>query len=323
MQVRHHLQNEDRFRIMSANSTAAGALVRYGLLITAIGGLLFTFDLPLLRLAAADKWTMIFARGVMMFMSISIMWYFARGWSDSNAPYIAGGAGLAVIATNTVGNITYIGSIVETDAANVVFILALTPVLTGLFSHLFLRERIHRFTWLAAALSFLGVAIIVWDGLHSGELFGNLLAFACACCTATAFTIVRSSGKNVATSLAIGSLISAAVALLFFPIDFASLLAPSGFGVPALAWIALNGLVTIPIASTLIANGPRYLPSVDVSMFFMLETVLTPLWIWMIFGETPSPWVLWGGVIIIATLVTHSLWRLREAFRHNAPIYGD
>ena len=45
--------------------------IRFGLLITALGGFLFTFDLPLLRLADNEKWALIFARGMLLFVAIT------------------------------------------------------------------------------------------------------------------------------------------------------------------------------------------------------------------------------------------------------------
>ena len=287
--------------------------IRYGLVITAIGGFLFTFDLPLLRLAENTKWTLVFARGIFLFLSITAVWLYMRRQTGSRLPYIAGGAGLAVIATNTLANIAYIGALKETEAANVVFILALVPVLTAVFSRIFIREEVHPFTWAATVLALVGVGIIVGDSLSSTGLWGDFLAFVCACCTAAAFTIIRASGKNVATSLAVGSLLSALIALVFFDVDLHSLAAPAAFGMPSWFWVALNGLVVIPLSSALIANGPRYLPSADVSMFFLLETILTPIWIWMLFKEVPSNSVLLGGAIVIVTLVIHSFWRLRES----------
>jgi drug/metabolite transporter (DMT)-like permease len=287
------------------------ALLRYGLLITTLGGLLFTLDLPLLRLAGAEKWAMVAARGLLLFISITASWLVLRAIRGDNGPFIAGRAGVAVILTNTIANIAFIGASVETDIANVVFILALVPILTAIFSRIFIGEPVHGFTWLASLLAFVGVFIIIRDGLHNSKLVGDLLALICACCTAAAFTIIRGSGKNVATSLGLGSLASALVALIFFNANLQTLFHPAGFGVPAWAWLALNGLVVIPLSSTLIANGPRYLPSVDVSMFFLLETVLTPVWIWMLFGEVPSQAVLYGGMIIVCTLLAHSVWRLR------------
>jgi drug/metabolite transporter (DMT)-like permease len=304
--------------IMSSATGSALQSAKFGLLVTAFGGLLFTLDLPLLRLAAADKWTMVFVRGLLLFVAISLSWLMVRLHKRDNAPFIAGWAGLAVIATNSIANIAYIRATVETYAANVVFILALVPVLTAIFSRLFIGERIGLFAWLASILAFLGVFVIVRDGLQTDRIQGDLFALLCACCTAAAFTIIRGSGKNVATSLGLGSLVSALVAIAFFPINLGSLLPVSNLGMPAWVWLALNGLVVIPIASTLIANGPRYLPSVDVSMFFLLETVLTPVWVWMLFGEKPTTNVLVGGGIIILTLLAHSSWRLHRGLQGNA-----
>jgi drug/metabolite transporter (DMT)-like permease len=292
--------------------------VKFGLLITAIGGFLFTFDLPLLRLADNEKWALVFARGIMLFISISAVWLVMKMRSSQPMPYIAGAAGVAVIATNTIANIAYIGALKETNAANVVFILALVPVLTAVFSRIFIKEEVHSFTWVATVLALIGVGIIVQDSLSFGGIWGDTLAFVCACCTAAAFTIIRGSGKNVATSLAVGSLLSALIALFIFQADVSLLTKTASFGMPSWFWVALNGLVVIPLSSSLIANGPRFLPSADVSMFFLLETILTPIWIWMLFAEIPSRAVLFGGAIVIVTLVVHSFWRLKETLSQQA-----
>jgi len=294
-------------------------LLQYGLLITTIGGLLFTLDLPLLRLAGAEKWAMVVARGFLLFTSITASWLLVRLFKGNSGPFIAGKAGLAIIATNTVANISFIGASVETNIANVVFILALVPVLTAIFSRIFLKEQVHVFTWIASVLAFVGVFIIIQDGLVTNKFLGDIMALVCACCTAAAFTIIRGSGKNVATSLGMGSLVSALVALLFFPTDLSTLFATAHFNMPAWFWLVLNGLFIIPLSSTLIANGPRYLPSVDVSMFFLLETVLTPIWIWMLFGEVPSNAVLLGGLLIVVTLLAHSIWRLQVGLHSRSP----
>jgi drug/metabolite transporter (DMT)-like permease len=290
---------------------------RRGLLITSAGGLLFTFDLPLLRLAGADKWTLIFSRGLMLFLAITAVWWLLRRVNGTNGSYIAGRAGWAVVATNTLANITYIAAITETTAANVVLITALIPIVTALLSRVFIGERIHAYTWVATVCALAGVGIIVGDGLSTGGLLGDVLAMISCICTAMAFTVIRASGKNVATSLGVGSLASAVIALgviLWGGVNTVPLSAPG--------WlcVALSGLVVIPLASTLIANGPRFLPSADVSMFFLLETVLTPIWIYMLFKELPTQNVLVGGAIVITTLVVHSAWRLLWASRSDETV---
>jgi drug/metabolite transporter (DMT)-like permease len=290
------------------NTTANN--VRLGLLITSIGGFLYTFDLPLLRLANGEKWTLVFARGICMFLSISAMWLFLRMRQQNKTPYLAGVPGLAVAAISTLASTSYIVALVETNAANVVFIIALVPVLTAVLSRIFIGERIHLYTWAATFVALMGVGIIVYDGLETGHNLGDIMALVCACCTASIFTIIRASGKNLSTSLAVGSLLSAIIAAIFNPISLTSLTAAAGFGFPGWLWIVLNGLAIIPLASILVANGPRFMPSADVSMFFLLETVLTPIWIWMLFGEIPSVAVLFGGTVVIVTLIAHSVWRL-------------
>ena len=107
---------------------------------------------------------------------------------------------------------------------------------------------------------------------------------------------IRATGSKVATSLALGSLASSVIALTFFTIVPSTLLGSGAFGVPTLLWLGLNGLIVMPLATVLLARGPRLLPSADVSMFFMLETILTPIWTWMLFAEVPSPRVLLGGL---------------------------
>ncbi len=303
---------------MTPRAVPSASQVRLAFLLTSLGGLLFTFDLPLLRLSGADQWTMVFTRGIFLFVAITTAWAFARSYRRERTPFIDGWAGLTVVLTSTVGNMAYIGAVVQTDAANVVFIIALTPVIAATLSRLVLGERVHPFTWIATIVAFIGAGVIVRDGLQGGHAAGDMLAFLSAFCSASALTIIRASGKNVATSFGVGSLFSALLAVTLFGAAPLSLGAAGGFGLPAWMWLALNGLIAMPLATLFLARGPRVLPSADVSMFFMLETVLTPLWIWLLFAEAPSPAVIVGGCIIIFTLLAHSWWRLTRSLRTSA-----
>lgn len=299
---------------MVAPPSASGRKVSAALLITGLGGLLFTFDLPLLRLAMADQWTMVFVRGLMLFATLSAAWLVARAMGD-RTPFLAGAAGIAVAAASALGNISYIGAVVSAPAANVVFLVALTPVIAAALSHLVLGEKVHPYTWGATLLALGGAGVIASQGIVSGHWVGDGLAVVSAFCSATILTIIRATGKKVATSLALGSLASSILALAVFDVSPLSLLEPGGFGIPALVWLALNGLVAMPLATALLARGPRLLPSADVGMFFMMETVLTPLWAWFLFGEVPTGRVMMGGALLIVTLLVHSGWRLAVSLR--------
>lgn len=300
--------------LMSAQPPATGHAMWLAFLLTGLGGLLFTFDLPLLRLSMADQWTMVFMRGLMLFTTLSLSWAVARALGD-RTPYLAGAAGLGVAAASAVGNIAYIGAVVTAPAANVVFLVALTPVIAAALSRMVLGERVHPFTWGATLLALAGAWIIASQGFESGHSLGDGLAVISAGCSATILTIIRATGRKVATSLALGSLASSLVALLAFGVAPLSLLETGAFGMPALFWLGLNGLVTMPLATVLLARGPRLLPSADVGMFFMMETVLTPVWVLLLFGEVPSPRVMLGGALLIVTLLVHSGWRLAVSLK--------
>ena len=287
---------------------------RKGLLLIAAGGLLYTLDLPLLRLSLANSSDMAFGRGVFLFFSLTLIWAVTRWWQGNRTPFIAGIAGLSVVVTISMSSLCYVEAVAEANAANVVFISALIPLITAIQSHLFVGEKVHGVTWLASLVAFFSVAAIVWNGINVGNWYGDLLALLAAFFTSTTFTIIRASGKDLTASLALGSLVSGLIAWLLLGAVPANLLATSSFGFPAWIWLALNGLLAIPIASALFATGPRYLPSTDVSMFFLLETVLTPILAWFIFGEAPGLIVLISGVVLIVTLATHSLWRLNVMF---------
>jgi drug/metabolite transporter (DMT)-like permease len=55
-------------------------------------------------------------------------------------------------------------------------------------------------------------------------------------------------------------------------------------------------------------------------MFYLLETVFAPVWVWLIFAEVPSRNSLIGGTILIVTLVAHSLWQLHEGRKRRTDL---
>lgn len=287
---------------MGSPTQSAGDGHRRGLFLTTIGAVLFTFDVPLIRLAASDKWTLMFARGLLLFLAMTVLWMiFQRGWRGG-VSYISGRAGIVAAISSTLANLMFLAAVTETTAANLVFIIALNPVICAVLSWFVLKERIYWQTALAIVLALVGVSIIVWNGLSVGTTTGDLLAFGVATCMAVTLTAARWSGKNIMTSLAIGALASACIAAFWAE--------PAALPTASWGWLAVNALLVVPVAMALLVIGPRYLPASEVAMFFLLELILTPLWIWLIFGEAPTPHALLGGAIIFVTLLAHSLWRL-------------
>lgn len=280
---------------------------KMGLSMAFSGGLLLSIDVPILRMADTDPWTMILVRGALSFAALLTFWLlFRRGRPDAT-PFVNGYTSVFLSCITAVASILFLNAIHHTTVANVVFILAFNPMFAALLSWLVLGERTPAATLLAILVSFVGVLVIVWDSLISGHYFGDFLALGTSMILAVSLVTVRRSGTDQSMSPAFGTLL-AAVGVFWFA-------SPGTLSVESWGWLALNGLLIVPAASALMMLGPRFISAPIVAMFFLLETVLTPIWMWLIFDETPTEHALMGGAIIFSALFAHSIWKIRD----NAP----
>jgi len=283
-----------------------------GLLLTALGGLTLTVDIPLIRLADGEAWTILLLRTGTTFVAALIIWAVWRSLSDKAPQLIPGRSGLVVAGLYGLGSIAFITGVYNTSTANLVFILAFTTMFSALLSWLFLKERPRPLTLAAMAVMIVGVAIIVGSSVGTGHLFGDLMAVCAALSIASAITISRASGKDMGFTSLVGVLLPLGLA--------AFMVSGEGFHVNAPWWIIFNGAVIMPISFFCLAAGPKYISGPEVAMFYLLETVLAPVWVWMIFAETPTRNSLIGGAILIVTLVAHSLWQLHDGRRQRGDL---
>ncbi|MDG4877706.1 DMT family transporter [Mesorhizobium sp. WSM4935] len=283
-----------------------------GLLFTALGGVTLTVDIPLIRLAHGEAWTILLLRTGSMFIAALVIWAVWRSLNDRAPKLIPGFLGLVVAALYGLGSIAFITAVYHTSTADLVFILAFTTMFSALLSWLFLKERPRPVTLAALALMIVGVAIIVGDSIGTGNLFGDMMALCSALCVACAITVSRASGREMGFTSLVGVILPFAVALF--------MVSKTGFYVEAPWWILLNGAVIMPISFFCLANGPKYVSGPEVAMFYLLETVFAPVWVWLIFAEVPSRNSLIGGTILIVTLVAHSLWQLHEGRKRRTDL---
>ncbi|MBB6407727.1 DMT family transporter [Mesorhizobium sangaii] len=283
-----------------------------GLLITAIGGLALTVDIPLIRLADGGAWTILLLRTGTTFLAAMIIWSIWRALSRNAPQLIPGWSGLVVAICYGLTSITFITAVFHTSTANLVFILAFNTVFAALLSWIFLKEKPRLVTIVAMLVMILGVLVIVGGSVGTGHLFGDFMALCSAFFIAVAITISRASGKDMGFTALVGVLLPLALA--------AFMVTGEGFQVNAPWWIIFNGAVIMPISFFCLANGPKYISGPEVAMFYLLETVLAPVWVWMIFAETPTRNSLIGGAILIVTLIAHSLWQLHDGRKRRGDL---
>ncbi len=283
------------------------ALHRKGLLITAMGGLALSFDIPLIRSAAGEVWSVLATRSIATFVTAILAWSVLRFALGRRTALIAGPMGLLIGLFYGINSLTFMLAVFNTTTANVVFILAFTSMFAAILSWVFLGERPANATLFTMAAMVAGVVLIVHDGLASGNLFGDTMAACSAFLLASAITLSRRSGLDMGFVPLVTALVPGIAALFLLP--------DTGFEIAHPGFILFNGLVMIPFAFFCLATGPRYLSAPEVGMFYLLETVLAPIWVWIVFAETPTTQTLIGGSILILALLAHSLWQMRSKAR--------
>jgi drug/metabolite transporter (DMT)-like permease len=275
-----------------------------GLLITAFGGIVLTIDIPLIRLAHGDPWSILLMRSGLSFLSGLTAWYFIRLFTRRRPVLVPGRAGFVVALLYALTSMTFLAAVYNTPTANLVFILAFNPMFAAILSWIFIKEPPRPVTVAAMVLMLGGVLIIVNDGISAGHLAGDLLALCSAFLLAIAITITRASGHDMGFAPIVANIMPFAVA--------AVAVLQTGLDIEVPIWIIINGAIVMPVSFFCLAIGPKYISGPEVAMFYLLETVFAPIWVWMIFSEVPSNQTMLGGGILLTTLLAHSIWQLSQ-----------
>ena len=73
------------------------------------------------------------------------------------------------------------------------------------------------------------------------------------------------------------------------------------------------GLLQIGLSYVLFDSGVKHVPAFEASLLLLVEPVFNPVWAWVLHAETPGPWALAGGAVILgATAVKTVLDRRRQ-----------
>ena len=72
-------------------------------------------------------------------------------------------------------------------------------------------------------------------------------------------------------------------------------------------------IMCVAIPFVLVTIAPRFIPAAEVNLFFLLETIIGPIWVWLVIKEQPSIETIQGGAIIIAVIAIHSFIKLKNS----------
>jgi len=198
---------------------------------------------------------------------------------------------------------TWIASLSYTSVASSVLLVNTAPLFAIVLSRVFLHERPPLVVQLAIAIAFAGAALIAfgdWAG-SPGSLLGNGLALA----GAVTLAVYQVVGRGLRDALPLNAYVlgvwsAAAFALAVFARSSGVVLG----GYPVRTWLVFTALAIVPTIGGhgLVNKSLRSFPAPTVGLFLLGEPVLASILAWLVFRETPGPWTLAGGAIVLAAL---------------------
>jgi drug/metabolite transporter (DMT)-like permease len=195
-------------------------------------------------------------------------------------------------------------SLTLTTVANVLVTMAIGPMLTAIFSRVFLGRQLPLRTWLAIVAAGAGISWMFGAEAGNGaSLLGSLVACAVPLAGAANWTLLQRAGESGAQgpdmlpAVLLGALISAAVTLpLAWPLQASR---------HDLGLLALLGCVQLALPCLLVVRLSRQLPAPEIALLALLEVVFGVAWAWLWAGERLSANVLLGGALVLGALVAN------------------
>jgi drug/metabolite transporter (DMT)-like permease len=265
-----------------------------------------TPDSLFIRLSNVDTWGLVFYRGIIPFFTVLIGMLIVYKLNFFKMLFTSGYHGLIFITTFSITNITFVVSIQNTNVANTLVMIALAPMLSAILGAIFLKEMPDKNTCTAIAVTFFAALYIFYDSLQLGNIYGDILGFITALGLAVSAVTIRSAKKkNLLPAAVVGKLFVAIFATFF--IETYALVDRDLLIVP------LMSIMCVAIPFVLVTIAPRFIPAEEVNLFFLLETIIGPFWVWMVIKEQPSIETIHGGIVIILTLAIHSFVKLKNS----------
>ncbi len=288
----------------------AARTYRRGLLLVLLGSICASWiGLGVRMMDAATAWQILVFRSVglvaflMVFIALRHPGRIAGVFRNAGRASILGGAALAT---------AFCGSIVaieQTSVANAMFLLAAAPFMAAVLGRWFLGERVRVATWVAISCAFLGIAIMVAEGVSFGFVRGNVAGLLAACGFAVFVIALRWGHLTDMLPLnVIAGVIGALIALAVCQITGVGLRVS---GHDALLGV-LMGVFQLGFALVLITAGSRSVPAAEVSLLMMTEVVLAPLWVWLVLGETAGVFTLLGGALVLGAIYWDAVSGLKQ-----------
>jgi drug/metabolite transporter (DMT)-like permease len=277
--------------------------------------LLWALNIVVTRYVLTHGWRPLAYGTIRYFAATALFWGFTyqrersfrMRWTDAQ---LVGVAAL-LIFLNQLG---FVYSVKLTTASTVALILGVTPIFVGIIAGVFGLERPTPTFWAAAAISFVGVALIAGgsSGGFSGDVLGDVVAVSTAL-TWAAYSVTIVPLMRRYSPFRISALV---LALGWIPLALTSIpqLAGQGFSFSWLVWLCFGYAVIGPLFLTNIlwfTSIDRVGPS-RASLFANLQPFFSVVFALILLSEHLDRWEVAGGFAIAAAIALERRSHARE-----------
>lgn len=184
-----------------------------------------------------------------------------------------------------------------TTAGNAILLQYTAPVYVGIMSFYFLGERSTKVDWMTIAIMLTGLVLFFLDELTPKGYLGNLCAVIAGISFAI-FTILLRKQKNAspAESILMGNLLTLLIGL-------PTIVTSVTFEVQPWIMMAVLGILQLGLPYILFSIAIKHVTALDAIIYPTIEPIINPVMVYLIIGEALGPWAVWGGVLVISSVL--------------------
>jgi len=204
--------------------------------------------------------------------------------------------------------IFYVVAMKSTTAANAIFLQSTAPIYVLIFEPVINKTNYEKANIITIIICFLGMILFFLGDLSPGELTGNLFGLLSGLFFAAFFLGMKKNDKQYQQgSIFFGNILVALICLPFL------------FSVKEVLFtdlwkVSFLGVFQIAVAYAFFSYGLKRVIAVEASIISMVEPVLTPLWVFIGYGEIPSVSASIGGTIILSAITIRTIHLGRSLF---------
>ncbi|ARJ43988.1 hypothetical protein B1H58_19330 [Pantoea alhagi] len=247
-----------------------------------------------------DVWSMVAWRSFFATLTLAVVLLFWRNSKWFPQKIRLGWREIITAIVMSLSMFCYIAALKVTTVAGVMTIYATTPFITLGLGWVFLRERLTAMAAFCSLASLAGVFVMTGSSSSRGDMAGYLLAFLMALGFAGSIVLAKKwPDMNLPGVTSVACLICMIICFIKSPAD-----AP----IPDLSdmlWLFAFSMATQSLSYLLYLGGSRFIPATLAGLIGQLDLLLAPLWVWIVFDETPPSSTLLGGAVTFTAVITY------------------